>query len=406
MQTNEYTVEELTNLAQQKIDLGEKLLSDLAPRETIEGVRKIRKKISQELKFLNRVKANGTVTINHILCSNLTHFGCLVECLLASADVKHVDYPLPIEDRACPLRVDIVCDGGATWIKVIARNPKSLSDAVYGRTSYGSKSILEQAEEYVQAANNFPYMFRPPTVVFRFLSRLDEELIEELQRIGIRVVILADEPTTSLTDDTQHRQHPGASVPSDRQEEIRLLNVDVTTLIAYCSAMTNGSAMWEFKQPLLSEQARWERDKPVKPILDQLFTGRRLICCQTAYDSFHDILTILGGEGEKARARELFTRIQILPDVPLEQAPKELQSLKLGGKIRPRSLQVFAFGLYHRAVTVTSNEGFTRAAKMQGLEVPVFLHDARALTEDKERTARALLHPPSDDTNAHDAFIE
>lgn len=387
MQGYEYTVEELTQLAQEKIDLGEKLLNDLSQRDTIEGVKKIQKKISQELKFLNRVKNNRTVTINHILCSNLTHFGCLVDCLLVSAQVKHVDYPLPVEDRACPLRVDIVCDGGATWIKVIARNPKSLSDAVYGRTSYGSKSILEQAQEYIKAASNFPYMFRPPTVIFRFLSKPDDELIVELQRIGIRVVLAEEEDDLSECSTKQPSSTADGHHPKD---EIRLLNVDVTTLIAYCSAMTNGSAAWEFKQPLLSEQARWERDKPVKPVLDQLFEGRRLICCQTAYDSFNDILTILGGEREKERAKALFSRIQVLPDVPLEQAPKELQSLKLGGKIRPRSLQVFAFGLYHRAVTVTSNEGFTRAAKMQGLEVPVFLHDARALTEDKEKTATQL----------------
>ncbi|XP_053670601.1 UPF0415 protein C7orf25 homolog [Anopheles nili] len=387
MPNNEYTIEELTQLAQDKINLGEKLLKGLSQRNTIEGVKKIQKKISQELKFLNRVKANRTVTINHILCSNLTHFGCLVDCLLASADVKHVDYPLPVEDRACPLRVDIVCDGGATWIKVIARNPKSLSDAVYGRTSYGSKSILEQAEEYVQAAINFPYMFRPPAVVFRFLSKLDEELVQQLQEVGVRVVILAEEPQEPMDVGANSATFADCSNPKD---EIRLLNVDVTTLIAYCSAMTNGSAQWEFKQPLLSEQARWERDKPVKPVLERLFEEKRLICCQTAYDSFSDILTILGGEQEKARAKELFQRVQVLPDVPLEQAPKELQSLKLGGKIRPRSLQVFAFGLFHRAVTVTSNEGFTRAAKMQGLEVPVFLHDARALTEDKERTAKPL----------------
>uniref|UniRef100_A0A182RE06 DUF1308 domain-containing protein n=1 Tax=Anopheles funestus TaxID=62324 RepID=A0A182RE06_ANOFN len=391
MQNYEHTIEELTQLAQEKIDLGEKLLKSLSQLNTIEGVKKIQKKISQELKFLNRVKANRTVTINHILCSNLTHFGCLVDCLLVSADVKHVDYPLPVEDRACPLRVDIVCDGGATWIKVIARNPKSLSDAVYGRTSYGSKSILEQAEEYIQAACDFPYMFRPPTVIFRFLSKLDSELIEELQRIGVRVVILTEDlDEQTRNDETAASGSSALQSPTNPKDEIRLLNVDVTTLIAYCSAMTNGSARWEFKQPLLSEQARWEQDKPVKPVLERLFEGKRLICCQTAYDSFHEILSILGGEQEKARANELFNRIHVLPDVPLEQAPKELQNLKLGGKIRPRSLQVFAFGLYHRAVTVTSNEGFTRAAKMQGLEVPVFLHDARALTEDKERTAKAL----------------
>lgn len=52
---NEYTLEELTALAQEKIDLGTKLLQDLAKRDTVDGVRKISKKISQELKFLNKV---------------------------------------------------------------------------------------------------------------------------------------------------------------------------------------------------------------------------------------------------------------------------------------------------------------------------------------------------------------
>lgn len=53
---NEYTLEELTSLAQEKIDLGDKLLADLAKRDTVDGVRKISKKISQELKFLNKVR--------------------------------------------------------------------------------------------------------------------------------------------------------------------------------------------------------------------------------------------------------------------------------------------------------------------------------------------------------------
>lgn len=52
---NEYTLEELTSLAQEKIDLGGKLLQDLAKCDTVDGVRKISKKISQELKFLNKV---------------------------------------------------------------------------------------------------------------------------------------------------------------------------------------------------------------------------------------------------------------------------------------------------------------------------------------------------------------
>lgn len=367
----EYTPEELACLAQEKIDLGEKLLADLAALDAVDGVRKIGKKISQELKFLNKVKNARSVTINHILCSNLTHFACLVQCLLSCEDVTHVDFPLPLEDRGSKLRVDIVADGGATWIKVIARNPKSLADGVHGRTSYGSKSILEQAEEYVEVAEANPHMFKPPRVVFRFLSKIDDELIEELQQVGITVLV----------------QQTSQPVPRTETATVRKLNLDITTLIAYVSAMTNGSSHWEYNEPLLTEQARWEREKPIKPLLEDLFKDKELICCETAVSSFQEILSILGGPKEKSRAEQLFQRVQILPDVPL---PPEMQNIRVGGKIKPRSLQIFAFGMQHEAITVTSNEGFVRAARMQSLEVPVVVHDARALTEEKEKSARLL----------------
>uniref|UniRef100_A0A8D8FR92 UPF0415 protein C7orf25 homolog n=1 Tax=Culex pipiens TaxID=7175 RepID=A0A8D8FR92_CULPI len=367
----DYSPEELDALALEKIETGQKLLADLAQLDGVDGVRKIGKKISQELKFLNKVKIAKSVTINHILCSNLTHFACLVQCLMSCTDVTHVDFPLPLEDRGSKLRVDIVADGGATWIKVIARNPKSLADGVHGRTSYGSKSILEQAEEYVEAAEANPHMFKPPRVVFRFLSKIDDELIEELQQVGITVLV----------------QQTSQPVPRTEPTAVRKLNLDITTLIAYVSAMTNGSSHWEYSEPLLTEQARWEREKPIKPLLDDLFHGKDLICCETAVSSFQEILSILGGPKEKTRAEHLFERVQILPDVPL---PPEMQNIRVGGKIKPRSLQIFAFGMQHEAVTVTSNEGFVRAARMQGLEVPVVVHDARALTEEKEKSARLL----------------
>ncbi|XP_053698255.1 UPF0415 protein C7orf25 homolog [Sabethes cyaneus] len=368
---NDYTLEELTDLAQEKIVLGEQLLKDLEKLESVDGVRKISKKINQELKFLNKVRNNKTVTINHILCSNLTHFGCLVQCLLNCEKVIHIDYPLPLEDRVSKLRVDIVADEGATWIKVIARNPKSLSDAVHGRTSYGSKNILEQAAEYLEAAESYPHMFKPPRVVFRFLSDIDNDLISKLQTVGITVLV-------SQTSEP---------VPRAETTYVKSLNLDITTLIAYVSAMTNGSANWEYNEPLLTEQAQWERESPIKPILDEYFDGKELLCCETACNSFNEILSILGGSKEKSRATDLFRRIHLLPDVTLTE---EMKNIRVGGKIKARSLQIFAFGLRHKAVTVTSNEGFLRAARMQGLEIPAFVHDARALTEEKEKNARML----------------
>lgn len=51
----EYSTEELDALALEKIETGQKLLADLAQLDGVDGVRKIGKKISQELKFLNKV---------------------------------------------------------------------------------------------------------------------------------------------------------------------------------------------------------------------------------------------------------------------------------------------------------------------------------------------------------------
>jgi hypothetical protein len=139
--------------------------------------------------------------------------------------------------------------------------------------------------------------------------------------------------------------------------------LDITVLIAYVSALTNGSANFIFKEGLLSQQAEWERKNPAKPKLDSLFSGKRLICCRTAIESFNEIVGFIAGPNEKRRVDELMTKIEILPDV--DNIPDCLQHIQLGGKIKMRSLKIFAFGIAHKAITVTSNDGFIRAAKMQ-----------------------------------------
>lgn len=51
----EYSLEELINLTDEKIDLGEKLIKDLSSLEKIDGVPKLQRKINQELKFFKKV---------------------------------------------------------------------------------------------------------------------------------------------------------------------------------------------------------------------------------------------------------------------------------------------------------------------------------------------------------------
>lgn len=81
-------------------------------------------------------------------------------------DVVHLDCAFQDEERENPLRVDIVCNNGMKWIKVVARNTKSLIEAAQGGASYGAKSIVDQAKEFVQCAKENLYMFQEPKVRF------------------------------------------------------------------------------------------------------------------------------------------------------------------------------------------------------------------------------------------------
>lgn len=317
------------------------------------------------------------------------HFESLVKILLSCRGLLNVDYAIPMEGRNGPLRIDCVCEQGGVWIKVIARNTRSIEDAVHGRTSFGVKSILDQAEEFVEASYCNLHMFKPPQVYFVFSSAIGEDLIESLEEIGVKVSSV--EEFQQLSRDSLYPK-----IDVEKQlEGVETLNLDITTLLAYVSALTNPEPehegfYWQFKEPLLTTQSKWEAKSPVKPLLDTIFANRKLICCETAKQSFLDIIALLGGAMERQRTQELLEKVQVLPDV--EEAADGFTDLrvKVGGRIKPRSLKIFAFGLEHKAVTVTSNEGFIRAARMQGLDVPVFVHEARALTEEKEKNGKRV----------------
>lgn len=60
----------------------------------------------------------------------------------------------------------------------------------------------------------------------------------------------------------------------DEEEVVHKLNLDVTTLMAYVSAQTNGSYNWEFVEPLLTEQAVKESKNHVKKYLEEIFEGK------------------------------------------------------------------------------------------------------------------------------------
>lgn len=269
-------------------------------------------------------------------------------------------------------RIDILCECFESrqqfWVKIIARSSSGISDEVAGNCSYGTKNIIDVAYEYLAIAQHFyTPCFKPPRIIFDFLHRINNELETQLEDMGIIIgkkyrhgqVDLSE----SLNDDTDS-----------------LLNVDITSMLAYVSELSNGGCNATFESQILNEQAAEERKNPVKRFLDKTFEGKHLIACETAVNSFKAIIETLAGEKEQKRAEELLSRIEVLPDI---ENPEEIINVEDSHRVKERSRKIFAFGIFHRALTVTSNRGFARAVKYLNLDIPTVFHSPRALSEGK-----------------------
>uniref|UniRef100_A0A0P4WHD3 DUF1308 domain-containing protein n=1 Tax=Scylla olivacea TaxID=85551 RepID=A0A0P4WHD3_SCYOL len=172
---------------------------------------------------------------------------------------------------------------------------------------------------------------------------------------------------------------------SGSEEQLGHINLDVTAMIAYVSSTANGGANFVFQDKFLNEQAACERKNPVKNTLDAYFKGRELVACKEAVDRFQEIVSVIGGDGEKTRAKELLARLTVVPGQDFFK-----DKMKAGGKIRALPRMTFGTGQAMRAITVTSNMGFVRAAHCQGINLAVLVHRPRALTEAKEAFAIPL----------------
>lgn len=294
-------------------------------------------------------------------CTNLNFFSHLVNSLYNYEDISSISAVRKFGDRQ--IKIDIIANENLTWVKIIARNSESIKDEVLGRCEYGAKDILAVADEFLDVASSQFNFFRPPNVVFDFLNTIDVKLEKSLEAKGIILGRKFRESTQSY------------------QQDYSKLNIDITTMLAYVSELSNGGVNWRFNEKLLEEQRATERKEPIKPILDKVFEGKELICCETAVKSFDEIIELLAGPNEKVRAGKLKQRMTILPDI---ERPDSVINLELSAQIKERSRKIFAFGIQHKAITVSSNIGFKRAARMKMFDIPMVTHSARALTELKQ----------------------
>lgn len=149
---------------------------------------------------------------------------------------------------------------------------------------------MDQAQEFVDTAKENQYFFKPPQVIFEFAHKIDADLAAELEEIGVvcsqrSADLEAAADSSSAAAATSSRTNVAAltarngSITQDLNdydaiERVDKLNLDVTTMLAYVSAMTNGSSNWEYQEPILTEQASWERKNPVNKILNSIFKGK------------------------------------------------------------------------------------------------------------------------------------
>lgn len=406
-----------------KISETEYLIKECNSLSEISGKAKLQRKIEAELRFLKKLAKNpDKLKEEHIRSSNIYHLSAIVRCCLEMQGVIKVletfSYEVEDDDENVYERsivVDIVAEYGSTWVKVATRNPLHLYQASIGLGKYGRKSIVDQVQDMVDCAEQNLHMFSVPKIIVRLAAGVTEELKALLDELKVEVMAdivssEADERTSTeklcIATDSVVKQTTSTSLQSEIENDLAqsfsdqvnidpnessyfsmqslpaegVLNLDVSTFLAYVSNMTNGYCYAKYNEKLLTDLAKMEQVRPVKIILDQLFKSRKLVCCETAHRDFLEILSTVGGEDEKKRASEMLKFVSVVPDNPSSQAI----ALDKTSKIKERSKVVFGTGDMMKAVTVSANLGFLRAARSQGVKFVAFVHESRALTECKE----------------------
>lgn len=405
----------------------------------VEGCLKLVNKIKAEHRFLEKlVTGKKALDISHAASSNLKNLKAILGAIsdIGEDKVDRILQPFVFQhgeqdsvgiDPSDSITVDIVASSGHTWINVIARKPAALLANACGQGEFGSKSLLDTAYVYLMAAEQHLTDYLKPRVVFYFADGVPQELSKVLISMGVVVsgeliqeVCQVDSDSgddgfktkgpdctcddcatvdTKPSDEISKFNCPIALVRflssnsatlenlvntitklSSGYDSIQEVNLDVTTLLALVSNLSNGSCNCSFESKVLRDHATQEKNSPVLPQLRAVMDGKKLVACSTAIKAFKKIVKVIGGPNEKKRTVELLNSVTVVDDFP------SLRCLALpkSSKINTRSLIIFGTGDERKALTITSNSGFIRAAQQAGVRITAFEHQARALTEDKE----------------------
>ncbi|KAK1875296.1 UPF0415 protein C7orf25 [Dissostichus eleginoides] len=450
----------LQEVLQQRISSAQSLLQqaqDLCGGGRVEGGGKLLGRLRAELRFLRRVQSEGGG-------------GEGVSPAQQQPDAPDGHRGVSAEHSAGDprsLQVDVVSDGGLTWVKAVGRKAEALHSIWQGGGQYGEKSIISQARDFLSASQQQEVQYKHPHVVFAFYNGVSHAMAQQLGVMGVSVRgdIVAvnammgeeiegegeepegeepegegeepdedgeEEPPSPIVavnammeegeeqpvgegegpnggEESGEGEGPGEGEEPDedpspsRVQRGRVLarlsfpaqrlplsclrvNLDITTLISCVSSLSHGGCFFSFREGVLTEQAAQERLSPVLPQLRAFMEGKQLFACSAAVTDFRLILETLGGPGEKQRGEQLLRSLTLMEDQPSQRS----LNLTLSHKVTQRSVSIFGTGDSLRAVTMTANGRFVRAAANQGVRYNVFMHQPRALTEGKEWRATPI----------------
>ena len=176
----------------EKICFGKDILAKLSNNKfkKVQGLAKLEKKVRQELKFLEKFENPENfidLKKEHINCSNLVHLGSIIEQLFLVENPSSVLQPFNLS-QDCKVKkivVDIVCDQGQSWLKVVARNPIALDQNCQGGSQFGQRSFTDQVKELVKCAAQNELLFRVPSVSIIFAAGVTKSLHRKISKVPI-----------------------------------------------------------------------------------------------------------------------------------------------------------------------------------------------------------------------------
>lgn len=394
-----------------KYERGERLLESISQFSKISGIQKLERRITSELRFLEKLKSSPHMKKEHIHSSNIVSLAAIVDILTNCQIPIAVLQPFSVENGNSRIEVDVIGDGGSTWYKAVARNAEAISQICKGKSGGSQRSVIDQAKCYLKCAKDHPFHFNAPQVIFCFANNVSRTLAAELNQLGIHVEgeLIDLEESSEEEDSDSSDDYDSDSDSSDDDDNdccgsiecdtlpnqiedqhvssgLNKLFLDITCMVAYVSSMTNGGANYIFPRDIYNLQAKWERASPAKSNLDVLFDGKELVTCREAFKDFQMLVDKMGGSGEKQRAKEFMQRVQVVDDSPSQR----VSNLKLSSNIKQRSRIIFGTADHLRSIIVTANTGFIRSAEGQGVSIAAYIHEARVLTEQQQILATPL----------------